>query len=103
MGCFGGVGDRYVQQAESMFEPIIAAKGKQDEVDRLKTILDDIEELCQVTIRYCGQFSPASSMAQEILGMIKGRNIPKLDPNCPSCQCGGQLCTEHGTGKLETH
>jgi hypothetical protein len=26
-----------------------------------------------------------------------------LDPDCPSCQCGGQLCSEHGTGKLQEY
>lgn len=23
-----------------------------------------------------------------------------LDPDCPSCECGGNLCSEHGTGEL---
>lgn len=22
------------------------------------------------------------------------------DKNCPSCECGGDLCSEHGSGKL---
>lgn len=24
--------------------------------------------------------------------------LPTLNPDCPSCQCGGQLCSEHGLG-----
>lgn len=25
----------------------------------------------------------------------------KLNPDCPNCQCGGNLCPEHGTGELQ--
>lgn len=39
-----------------------------------------------------------------VFEIVDGQWVMKqLDPNCPSCECGGQLCSEHGTGKLQEY
>lgn len=51
-----------------------------------------------------GNHIDARALAAALLAAANAAEAkPTPDPDCPSCECGGQLCPEHGTGKLQEY
>jgi hypothetical protein len=42
---------------------------------------------------------PMADLFDDVFDAVAGRGS-QPDPECPNCQCGGDLCDEHGTGEL---